>query len=103
MPEPAVNKPTDAEFYIKGDSGELKPNPPFLKHHFFREGRLTEAQALFILERATVVLRQEPNMVDVKSPVTSALCIHIDLNRHLIRLKYAGIFTANMCVTNLTF
>jgi serine/threonine-protein phosphatase 2B catalytic subunit len=37
----------------------------------FREGRLMEEHALFILERATDKLSREPNMVDVKSPVTS--------------------------------
>jgi len=71
--EPAVNKPTDAEFYIRDNFGDMKPNGAFLKQHFFREGRLTETQALFILDRATKVLTDEPNMVDVESPVTSEL------------------------------
>jgi serine/threonine-protein phosphatase 2B catalytic subunit len=44
----------------------------FLKDHFFREGRLTEAQALFILEQTTEVLQKEPNLVEIGSPVTSA-------------------------------
>lgn len=57
--------------------GERKPNTLFLKDHFCREGRLTEEQALFIVERTTDLLSREPNMVDVKSPVTSeyACCI----------------------------
>jgi serine/threonine-protein phosphatase 2B catalytic subunit len=56
---------------LQDNDGVLKPNPTFLKEHFFREGRLTEEQALFILERTTEVLQREPNLVDVKSPVTS--------------------------------
>lgn len=47
----------------------------FLKEHFFKEGRLTEAQALRILEEATRLLKMEPNMVTVTSPVTSALIV----------------------------
>jgi serine/threonine-protein phosphatase 2B catalytic subunit len=70
--EPSPLRPTDQEFYIKDQlTGEKKPNPALLKEHFFREGRLMEEHALFILERATDKLSREPNMVDVKSPVTS--------------------------------
>lgn len=50
----------------------VRPNPPLLRDHFFQEGRLTEIQAMFILERATQMLSREPNLVKVKSPVTSA-------------------------------
>lgn len=71
VPEPVKFKPTDDEFYTKDDLGTLKPNPMFLKEHFFKEGRLTEAQALRILEEATELLKTEPNMVTVTSPVTS--------------------------------
>ncbi len=73
MPPPATTKPTDAEFFTRDAIGGLKPNPPFLKQHFFREGRLTEEQALFILEQATELLRTEENVVNVQSPVTSDL------------------------------
>lgn len=51
--------------------GEMLPNADFLKQHFFHEGRLTEAQALYILQQATSLLTQEPNLVHVESPVTS--------------------------------
>ena len=54
------------------EAGEKKPNHEFLKTHFFQEGRLTEEQALCILEHATKIFSREPNMVPVKSPVTSA-------------------------------
>lgn len=42
-----------------------------LKDHFFKEGRLEEEHALFILQETTEMLKQEANLVDVKSPVTS--------------------------------
>ncbi|KAG6886351.1 hypothetical protein C0992_004469 [Termitomyces sp. T32_za158] len=71
VPLPAANKPTDVEFFKITVRGERKPNAAFLKDHFFREGRLTEDQALFIVERTTELLSREPNLVDVKSPVTS--------------------------------
>jgi serine/threonine-protein phosphatase 2B catalytic subunit len=51
--------------------GVRKPNAVFLKQHFLQEGRLTETQALHILEQATLLLTREPNLVDVDSPVTS--------------------------------
>lgn len=71
VPQPAAHRPTDAELYLRGDHGELNPNPKYLKDHFLHEGRVTETQALFILDRVTEVLSREPNMVEVKSPVTS--------------------------------
>lgn len=76
VPEPAANKPTEAEFYLQDSRGVVLPNHAFLKTHFFREGRLTEEQALFILEHTTEVLRREPNLVDVQSPVTICGDIH---------------------------
>lgn len=50
---------------------ERKVNHEFLKSHFFREGRLKESQALYILEEATNIFSREPNMVPLRSPVTS--------------------------------
>ncbi|KAJ8488250.1 hypothetical protein ONZ45_g14019 [Pleurotus djamor] len=76
VPEPAAKKPTDDEFFAIDERGERKPNPTFLKHHFFREGRLTEEQALLILDLATRMLSTEANIVHVKSPVTICGDIH---------------------------
>ena len=53
------------------DGPERKVNCDFLKAHFIREGRIKEAQAIFILEQATNIFSREPNMVPVRSPVTS--------------------------------
>ena len=43
------------------------PNADFLKQDFFHEGRLTEAQPLCILQKATTLLSREPNLVNVES------------------------------------
>ena len=73
--QPARNKPTDDEFFTYDAAEEKKPNHEFLKSHFYREGRLTEDQALYILEHATRIFSTEANMVPVKSPVTSAYVV----------------------------
>lgn len=57
----------------------MKPNAEFLKRHFLREGRLTETQALYILDQATRILEKEPNLVDVDSPVTSKFSYYASL------------------------
>ena len=44
--------PTDEQFWSKED--KTKPDIAFLKNHFYREGRLTEQQALYILEKWVV-------------------------------------------------
>ena len=44
---PAMYVPTDEQFWSKED--RTKPDIAFLKNHFYREGRLTEEQALYIL------------------------------------------------------
>ncbi|KAF9044331.1 serine/threonine-protein phosphatase 2B catalytic subunit [Panaeolus papilionaceus] len=75
VPPPAANKPRDDEFFLLVD-GQRKPNHSFLKQHFFNEGRLTETQALWILEQATNILSRETNMMNVKSPVTICGDIH---------------------------
>jgi serine/threonine-protein phosphatase 2B catalytic subunit len=79
VPPPATNKPTEAEFFAINPNGERKPNPAFLKEHFFHEGRLLEEQALFILNLATRTLAKEPNMVEVKSPVTGTFLDPLDM------------------------
>jgi len=82
--------PTDEQFWSKND--KTKPDIAFLKNHFYREGRLTEEQALYILQkyverwrdhlplsalltrhRGGEILRQEPNLLEVDAPITGAL------------------------------
>lgn len=47
-----------------------RPNVNFLREHLFREGRVTEGQALYLLEEATKLLRNEQNMLEVQGPIT---------------------------------
>lgn len=60
--------PTDDQFFSRQDRS--KPDIAFLKNHFYREGRLSEEQALWILEKATEILRFEPNVLQVDAPIT---------------------------------
>ncbi|KAF8506290.1 serine/threonine protein phosphatase 2B [Hysterangium stoloniferum] len=71
---PAMQPPTDTQFYSAEDP--TKPDVGFLKNHFYREGRLTESQALYIIQMATNLLRTEPNVLDVDAPITVCGDIH---------------------------
>lgn len=71
---PAMTIPTDDQFFSKTEKG--KPDVAFLKNHFHREGRIKEEHALYILEKATRLLRAEPNVLSVDSPVTVCGDIH---------------------------
>ncbi|KAI8075131.1 serine/threonine-protein phosphatase 2B catalytic subunit A1 [Gongronella butleri] len=74
VPAPAVNVPTDEEFWDRERPG--LPNVRFLKDHFYREGRLTEEQALYIIEKGTELLRAEPNLLEIDAPTTVCGDIH---------------------------
>lgn len=67
--------PTDEQFWSKEDS--TKPDVAFLKNHFYREGRLSEDQALFIIEKGTEILRSEPNLLHVDAPVTGTHSLNV--------------------------
>ncbi len=68
-------KPTSEQFFNNRGQDRTKPDIAFLKNHFYREGRLTEDQALWIIENATDVLRREPNVLTVDAPITGVdLC-----------------------------
>ncbi|KAH8177258.1 calcineurin-like phosphoesterase domain-containing protein [Sarocladium implicatum] len=71
---PAMSKPTDEQFYT--DDSKSMPDIHFLKQHFYREGRLTEEQALFILNKGTEVLRAEPNLLEMDAPITVCGDVH---------------------------
>lgn len=70
---PAMAVPTNAQFFSREDP--TKPDIAFLKNHFYREGRVTEEQALYIIEKGTDLLRAEPNLLEVDAPITGALSI----------------------------
>ena len=65
---PASFIPTDDQFYSKKDP--TKPDLVFLKNHFLREGRLSIDQALYIIKKATAILKSEPTLLDLESPLT---------------------------------
>nr|AOC97539.1 calcineurin [Volvariella volvacea] len=69
-------KPTPEQFFNERGRDRTKPDIAFLKNHFYREGRLTEEQALWILERGTELLRREPNVLSVDAPITVCGDIH---------------------------
>ncbi|KAG1887673.1 Metallo-dependent phosphatase-like protein [Suillus subluteus] len=71
---PAMGVPTDAQFFSRQDP--TKPDVAFLKNHFYREGRVTEDQAIWILDKATALLRAEPNVLQVDAPITVCGDIH---------------------------
>jgi len=73
---PAMQIPTDEQFFNRHGQDLSKPDIAFLKNHFYREGRLSEEQALWILETATEVLRKEPNVLQVDAPITVCGDIH---------------------------
>ena len=67
-------KPTDEQFFE--DSTQTKPDISFLKSHFYREGRLTEEQALWIIRKGTELLRAEPNLLEMDAPITVCGDVH---------------------------
>ncbi|KAJ7860729.1 Metallo-dependent phosphatase-like protein [Mycena olivaceomarginata] len=71
---PAPSIPTPEQFFAASD--RTKPDIAFLKNHFYHEGRLSEEQALYIIEKATDILRSEPNILALQGSVTtpSAVC-----------------------------
>ncbi|EOR01617.1 Serine/threonine-protein phosphatase 2B catalytic subunit [Wallemia ichthyophaga EXF-994] len=71
---PAMQPPTDDQFWSSVDP--TKPDIAFLKNHFYREGRLHDHQALFILHQATEILKNEPNLLNVDAPITVCGDIH---------------------------
>ncbi len=79
--------PTPEQFWARGGQDRTKPDVAFLKNHFYREGRLTEEQALWIIEKGTEVLRREPNVLQVDAPITgtSSSVFYACLSEHLSR------------------
>ncbi|KAF2208687.1 hypothetical protein CERZMDRAFT_61891 [Cercospora zeae-maydis SCOH1-5] len=71
---PAFNVPTEEQILSPTDPS--KPNLQFLKQHLYREGRLTEEQALWIINGGTQVLRAEPNLLEMDAPITVCGDIH---------------------------
>lgn len=75
VPAPAVCEPTDEQFWSSERPGY--PDLDFLKRHLYREGRLSEEQAIYIITKATDIFKQEPNLLHVAAPITGTVHIHI--------------------------
>ncbi|KAJ7166099.1 Metallo-dependent phosphatase-like protein [Mycena filopes] len=74
VPVPASHIPTADEFFAASDP--TKPDIVFLENHFYQEGRLSEEQALYIIEKATEILRNEPNILALEGPFNICGDIH---------------------------
>src|SRR5579872_1786716 len=53
VPHPATSRPRDDEFFMYDRNNNPIPNLDFIRKHFLSEGRLTEQQAIYLLERTT--------------------------------------------------
>jgi len=96
VPPPFTHCPRDEDFYIPDvRAGIQRPNHNLLREHFFNEGRLTEQQALFILEQTTALMSQEPNMLHVQGPVTVCGDIHGQYYDLMKILDVGGSFAEN--------
>ncbi|CAI7662457.1 unnamed protein product [Penicillium crustosum] len=71
---PAMTTPSDELFWSLEDPS--KPNLQFLRQHLYREGRLTEDQALWIINAGSEILRSEPNLLEMDAPLTVCGDIH---------------------------
>ncbi|KAJ2717098.1 3',5'-cyclic-nucleotide phosphodiesterase (PDEase) (3':5'-CNP) [Coemansia spiralis] len=74
VPYPATELPGHDQVFEGGD--ERRPQCELLREHFFREGRLREEDALAIIREATQVLRAEPTLLTLSSPVTICGDVH---------------------------
>ncbi|KAI9295230.1 calcineurin A [Neoconidiobolus thromboides FSU 785] len=74
VPGPATKFLTDEEFFF--DESHTKPHIQRLKDHLFREGRLTDSQALFIIKTTSEILRKENTLVEIEAPITICGDIH---------------------------
>jgi len=90
VPHPATNRPKDEEFFTYDRNRVLIPNLDFIREHFLAEGRLTEEQAIYILERTTDLLSREPNLLSVPSPVTGEPPYPIGA-RHCLTIRYLSL------------
>ncbi|EKM77729.1 hypothetical protein AGABI1DRAFT_76707 [Agaricus bisporus var. burnettii JB137-S8] len=76
VPPPNARKLSDAEFYTTDQWGNTLPNVEDLKIHFFKEGRLCEHHALWLIEHASTLLKRDANLVHLTGAVTICGDIH---------------------------
>ena len=68
--------PLDEEFWLH-DTFPRRPDVAFLRKHFYKEGRLQERQALWLLEEGRKLMKEESNVLAVEAPVTSIKHLHL--------------------------
>ena len=73
VPAPETNIPTDEQFFSQTKKG--MPDIAYLKNHFYKEGRIREDHALWIIEKATELFHNEPNLLSANAPVTGEFSI----------------------------
>lgn len=56
-------------------SDRVEINIPALKTHFYHEGKLEVDDVLYILNTATEILRSEPNVLHITSPINSNISL----------------------------
>lgn len=67
----------DKLFSIKSPTGGPNlPNLPVLKEHLLREGRLEPDACFELISRATALFQAEPNMLELKYPITVCGDVH---------------------------
>lgn len=69
---PPTNRPTPGEVFSDGG----KPNIKMLKNHLSKEGRLSGTAAEKLVLDATTMLRNEPNVLSVDTPIIVVGDIH---------------------------
>ncbi|KTW29821.1 serine/threonine-protein phosphatase 2B catalytic subunit [Pneumocystis carinii B80] len=73
---PITYIPTDDEIFIMDENGGKRLNIQFIKNHFYREGRISEEHALWIIMEGTNIFRNEPNLIELEAPITVCGDIH---------------------------
>ena len=67
-----MNIQTDAQSLSSYDPS--KPDVAFLNNHTCSEGRMSEDHAIWIIEKATAILRVEPNVLQVGALIVILVC-----------------------------
>ena len=91
MTAPAVGVPSQDKFWSSERPGY--PNLQFLKEHFYHEGRLSEEQAIYIINKGTEIFKQEPNLLHLAAPITGKSIFFF----YLAVLFYNNCYDGNSC------
>ncbi|KXS11611.1 calcium-dependent serine/threonine protein phosphatase calcineurin catalytic subunit Ppb1 [Gonapodya prolifera JEL478] len=70
-----MQRPSDQEFFIDYPLN-TKPDEKLLMDLFWRQGRLSESHALWLVNTATSIMRSEPNLLQLDGPIVICGDIH---------------------------